>query len=363
MKKTLALALALIMLLTLCACGAPAETAPKTDAGSGEAGEAAEPVTIRVGTLNQQLSIPLYYIQQQGWDVENGFKLEISTFAQGSGINEALGSGLVDVFTIGAAAVNSCCVYDAVFLYSHENSGAGQQFMIRADSELAKTKGELADYPEVYGTAEAIKGTTFLLPMGTTAQILADVYLQAFGLTEDDVTLVNMSDDATVYQAFVSGEGDFGKTSYPTADSYNEEYLVACSMESMDIPFYDNILCSRAMFEDESKHEALVSLVVQMIRAAEAFQDEQVLIDTMLGWYETCGVTVDAEAIEHQVLERPFFTYDELSSIDVTSSFKLIAEFYEQVGIITSEDLEVVMNNIDSTIIAEALTAYADLYK
>ena len=36
-----------------------------------------EPVTIRVATLAQQLSLPMYYISEQGWDVENGFKLEI----------------------------------------------------------------------------------------------------------------------------------------------------------------------------------------------------------------------------------------------------------------------------------------------
>ena len=96
-----------------------------------------ELVTIRVSTLAQQLSIPMHYISKMGWDVENGFKLEITTFAQGSGINEALGSGLVDVFTIGAAGVSSCSVYDAVYLFSHCDSGAGQQFMIRADSDIA----------------------------------------------------------------------------------------------------------------------------------------------------------------------------------------------------------------------------------
>lgn len=57
----------------------------------------------------------------------------------------------------------------------------------------------------MYGSADTLRGKKFLLPMGTAAQILADVYLQQFGLTEDDVTLVNMNDDSA-YQAFVSGE-------------------------------------------------------------------------------------------------------------------------------------------------------------
>lgn len=363
MKKLTAILLALVMLLSLCACGSsPAPAAQEKQQSAPAGAAAAEPVTIRVSGLNQQLSLPLYYIHEQGWDVENGFNLELSVFAQGSGINEALGSGLVDVFTIGAAGISSCCVYDAVYLYSHENSGAGQNFMVRADSDVAQVKGELAEFPEVYGSVETLKDKEFLLPMGTAAQILVDVYLQQFGLTEDDVTLINMNDDAA-YQAFVSGEADFAKTSYPTADKYDaQKYVVACGMDSLNVPYYDNLLCSRAFFEDASKHDALVSFVVQMIRAAEAFQDDEVLMNAMLDYYNFCGVTVDANSIKHQVLERPYFTYEQLRSTDSSASFKLIADFYEQVGNITSEDLEKVKNNMDTTILAEALDAYAAAY-
>lgn len=360
MKKLTAILLALVMLLSLCACGSKPAPAGQTDSAPGAA--AAEPVTIRVSGLNQQLSLPLYYIHEQGWDVENGFNLELTVFAQGSGINEALGSGLVDVFTIGAAGISSCCVYDAVYLYSHEDSGAGQNFMVRADSDVAQVKGQLANFPEVYGSVETIKDKEFLLPMGTAAQILVDVYLQQFGLTEDDVTLINMNDDAA-YQAFVSGEADFAKTSYPTADSYDpQKYVVACGMESLSVPYYDNLLCSRSFFEDASKHDALVSFVVQMIRTAEAFQDDEVLMKAMLDYYNFCGVSVDENVIKHQVLERPYFTYEQLRSTDTSASFKLIADFYEQVGNISSEDLEKVKDNMDTTVLAEALDAYAATY-
>lgn len=373
MKKHIAMLLALVMLLSLCACSSQPKTSDTSAPPAGDTAAAAdsqtdapaasdELVTIRVSGLNQQLSLPLWYIHEQGWDVENGFNIEMTVFAQGSGINEALGSGLVDVFTIGAAGISSCSVYDAVYLYSHEDSGAGQNFMVRADSDVAQVKGELADYPDVYGSAETITGKKFLLPMGTAAQILVDVYLQQFGLTEDDVTLVNMNDDAA-YQAFVSGEADFAKTSYPTADSYDpEKYVTACGMASLNVPYYDNVLCSRAFFEDASKHDALVSFVVQMIRAAETFQDEDVLMQAMLDYYAFCGVTVDADATRHQVIERPYFTYEQLRDTDTSASFKLLADFYQQVENITAEDHEKVINNMDTTILTEALDAYAAQY-
>lgn len=214
----------------------------------------------------------------------------------------------------------------------------------------------------MYGSADTLRGKKFLLPMGTAAQILADVYLQQFGLTEDDVTLVNMNDDSA-YQAFVSGEADLAKTSYPTTDNYDpEKYVTACGMATLGVPYYDNVLCSRAFFEDASKHDALVSFIVQMIRTAETFQDDDVLMQAMLDYYEFCGVSVDAEAIRHQVLERPYFTYEQLKTTDTSASFKLLADFYEQVENITTEDHDKVMNNMDTTILAEALDAYAAQY-
>ena len=73
-------------------------------------------------------------------------------------------------------------------------------------------------------------------------------------------------------------------------------------------------------------------------------------------------MTVDAASIKHQVLERPYFTYEQLRSTDSSASFKLIADFYEQVGNISSEDLAKVKNNMDTTILAEALDAYAAAY-
>ena len=78
MKKLTAILLALVMLLSLCACGSsPAPAAQEKQESAPAGAAAAEPVTIRVSGLNQQLSLPLYYIHEQGWDVENGFNLAL----------------------------------------------------------------------------------------------------------------------------------------------------------------------------------------------------------------------------------------------------------------------------------------------
>lgn len=63
-------------------------------------------------------------------------------------------------------------------------------------------------------------------------------------------------------------------------------------------------------------------------------------MDVMLEWYELNGQNVDEASIEHQTLERPFFTYEDFNSIDTTASFRNMAEFYASIGNITDEDLE-----------------------
>lgn len=362
MKKKMSLLLvAALMVSLLAGCGGEGNGAGgKTQKGVSE--KDGDLVTIRVATLAQQLSLPMYYISEQGWDVENGFKLEITTFSQGTGINEALGSGLVDVCTIGAAGINSCSVYDAVYLFSHEDSAGGQNCYVRKDSPIAKEKGYLDEYPDVLGSPETVKGSTILLPMGTGNQAEIDTYLELFGLTEEDVSLVNM-DTAPAYQAFVSGEGDMCMTAYPTADEFDpEEYTLAFSMNTLDFPYYDNIIVSREFFDQEPNHDALVELSVQLLRTAEVFQDDEVLMDAMLEWYDLNGQNVDQDSIEHQTLERPFFTYEDFDSIDTTASFRNMAEFYASIGNISEEDLERVFNNMDSDIIEKALEEYESRY-
>lgn len=362
-RRTVLVALLTVAATMLAGCGGGTggggDSSQDSKSGGGEDGGQ---VTIRVATLAQQLSLPMYYISQQGWDVENGFKLEITTFSQGTGINEALGSGLVDVCTIGAAGINSCSVYDAVYLFSHEDSAAGQNCYVRNDSPIAKEKGYLEDYPEVLGSPETIKGSTILLPMGTGNQAEIDTYLELFGLTEEDVSLVNM-DTAPAYQAFVSGEGDMCMTAYPTADEFTpDEYTLAFSMNSLNFPYYDNIIVSRDFFDDEANHDALVELSVQLLRAADAFQDDELLMENMMEWYELNGQNVDEASIEHQTLERPYFTYEDFKSVDTTASFRNMAEFYASIGNITDEDLERVFANMDDTIIQEALKEYEGRY-
>ena len=50
-----------------------------------------------------------------------------------------------------------------------------------------------------------------MFPIGSGHHLLLGEYLKIFGLTEADISMVNM-DHAAGYQAFVSGQGDLSAT-------------------------------------------------------------------------------------------------------------------------------------------------------
>lgn len=318
-----------------------------------------EPVVIRAAVMPQQLSLPLYYISKQGWDVENGFKLELTTFQSGAPMNEALGADLWDVATIGAAGVLSCSVYDAVHIISHEDSSAGLDFMVRADSDIAQAKGSMPDYPEIFGSPETVKGKTFMFPIGSGHHLLLGEYLNAMGLTEADINMVNMN-HAEGYQAFVSGQGDFSATAYPTTDDYIKEgYVSAVNMISAKCPYYDNMLVNRKYYDDAEKQEALVALLTQMLRCADEFQDDETLLNAMVEWYQVNGQEVDPDSVRNQVLERPFLTVSDFTSADTTASFKRMTEFFASIEKISEEDMEKVFGNIKPDLLNKAIELYS----
>ena len=81
---------------------------------------------------------------------------------------------------------------------------AANPFYVREDSDIAKAG---ADEDGIIGSAETLKRTSILGPLATTAHYQAIMYMEHFGLTADDFSMVSM-DYPQAYQAFVTGEGD-----------------------------------------------------------------------------------------------------------------------------------------------------------
>ena len=313
MKKVIVMLLALVMLFALCACGSstPAPAAEKTEPASTEAAPA-ESVTEEAGTMFgiQPLDKPttidvayfsgaehglvFYIMDEMGWADELNLKFNYSYFNAGPAMMEANASW--DVGTAGAAgAVNGLVGYDinviAVSQYEHILHG-----FVRPDSAIAKAgKGNAPEAPNVYGDAESLKGTTWLLPKGTTAQQTLGLYLAYFGLTTDDVTMTHM-DVGSALAAFRAGEGD-GIINWTATDmaAQAEGYTVAVSCDDVSGVYSCELVASEHALKD--KFDAIVTLTELYLRTEDWMMEHR---DEMAKFYfdacEVEGITCTEES-------------------------------------------------------------------
>ena len=353
MKKLIAIVLSfLVFACALAGCSAAPESSSQPAANPGEGNSATgsgpqELPVLRVAVLDQQTGLAAWYASKMGWDTEAGFKIELQIYSSGAPANEALGAGLWDVGCIGAAAVNSIRAYDAVQIAEYFTPSGDINAFVRAGSDIMNTKGANPDYPEIYGSAEALKGATIIVPVGSGHHICVSKWLAALGLSEADVSIVNM-EFAQGYQAFISGEGDVFMCSYPYADLLLADgYEKACVMTDLNVPYYDNVIVSADYYTEE--HRAILEGFVELIlRAGDHFAadaDDYVKLNTE--YLSMNGKdTSDAEAIRVSTLKNSFLTTEEAKNHPVGSSLRVIAEFQVEQGSITEADLTKVEGNI-----------------
>lgn len=151
---------------------------------------------LRIGLFaGSQTSIPFSVAIGEGFFEELNIDVEVATFTQGPAMMEANADW--DISTAGVAGTLVGAIgYDlpAVGICDRETN---QVLFVNPASEIAADPSN----PEVY------KGTTWLLPLGTTAHYALIKQLEAVGLTMNDVNAVNM-DVSSAYTAFCGGEGD-----------------------------------------------------------------------------------------------------------------------------------------------------------
>lgn len=191
MKKLLALVLALVMVFALAACGdsgeatatpTPAATEPAADTTDPSAETPLEPITIKVGYMNNYGSLwSVLTAKQMGYMEEQGITLELSSFADGPTIISAMESGSIDIGYIGDGAHKLCAQGNAeIIALSHISNG---------DAVIGG--------PNVT-TLEDLAGKTVAYAAGTSSEVILTNALNSVGLTMDDITAMNMDPSAIV---------------------------------------------------------------------------------------------------------------------------------------------------------------------
>lgn len=357
MKKSLALILALAVSIGgMTGCKkAEAPSAAPQGSGTDTSAAAAEPVKLKVGVLAAMTALPVVDIVNNGLDKENGIEIELVNFSTGAPMNEAMAAGEIDASCIGAAAVFSLANNNSKLVCEICTDTIAIDLIARGDSPVVEKKGENPDYPEVYGTAEAIKGKTILCPAGTLSQYEVSKYLDVFGLTMDDVNFVPM-EYAQAYQAYKTGEGDILATRSPqTYTAVDDEGWVSiASLKSLKADATAQIVVSEKAFD--TKADALAALVSLVAEEGDKLNgDVEYSASLMADWFKQNGQDIDLEVAKRQLEAKPFYGVEDMKTREFGADFKnTLVEFY-----ITSDQLEesardTVYGNVTNDILVKA---------
>lgn len=357
MKKILALILALVLALSLVACGAPSapsEPAEGSQSTDTPADANKELPVLKVAVMPFLNSIPIKYMIDNGLDVANGFKIETVYFANGGAMNEALAADQWEVGTLSAAAVNSLAIYGAYCVADIGHSEGGLYTLSSADSPIAKVKGSNPSYADVYGDAKTVKGITIATNTGTISHLNVIKWLEALGMTTEDVNIVSM-DFPSAYQALKTGNCDVAALNPPTSyQAEKEGFVVTSSLAALGVPQYDSIICSAKAHDNRA--DVVEMYIKAFFQATDALQaDPDMAAQLLLDWYTENGSQSDIEACKTEIATRPFVTSEQAKTITVGDSVKVTGEFWVSQELLDSAKFPEIAAHVDDTLVKKAL--------
>lgn len=331
MKKALCLLLALMMVLSMAACAqsttdtktetsAPAETQPSGETAQTEAAETSsdELTVIRYGAPSTATSAAVWYAYTQGYFQEYGVDLEFIFFNSATSINEAALADEIDMYSLGATkSVTGAVSFGAKMVGYMVPDNSTYRIYARSDSKIAQAgQGALAEYPEIYGDAEAWKGSTLLTTKGQSSHYFFNAILTELGLSESDVVLMDIENNQ-IPVTFKMGEGDAMCVGNPLwADFADDPNYVFVGSLDMMYPKYDNVCTVMATDKMiERNNDAVQSFVTALVKAQnELSQDADLFAKAMYDWQSEYNVDATEE---NAAFDATFYTqqnYDYLEA-------------------------------------------------
>lgn len=347
MKKLIAILLLLCMVGTLAACS-------KDDgAASDGSGEAAP---LRVGLMPSAVGAPVQYAQENGYFDEAGVAVEMVIFPDGGAINEAIAAGELDIACSGAATVFALANGENVLIGDVEMSG-GMGIWVQPDSDILSVQGEIEAHPDMYGSAETLKGKSFITNLGTASQFNILRYLQQFGLSDADIELINM-DWAAGVQAFTAGEADAIATFAPYSFQAEEAGgILCCTFEdATETELYDMVFTSKKVLSE--RREDVVAFTSAFYRATEELAtDDALRAEFSQKWFAEEGREYDDETMAQEIKDRPYVTKELMASDNYILGDAMYdyAAFNVSIGKIEEDQMENMKTCYDSSVISEAL--------
>ncbi len=263
MKKLLSLALAGVMALSLAACGSTPSSTPASGSTSAstpasEPAEEFETVDLRVAYMpNMGSNSLLATALNMGYFEQMGLNVTLTEFQGGPQEIAAMASGDIDISQIGHGA-HALCIEGQAKIFHLDCTSL-------ADAVVANTDKGISSIAD-------LKGKTIAVSSGTSAEIILNLALASAGLTQDDVTLVEMDANGMV-SAMVSGGVDACATWSPStmtiANALGDKALtLATNNDYVDQVTFPSSFITTEKFANEN-HDVLVRFSRALLMAQD----------------------------------------------------------------------------------------------
>lgn len=325
--------LALVMVFALAACGdsgeatatpTPAATEPAADTTDPSAETPLEPITIKVGYMNNYGSLwSVLTAEQMGYMEEQGITLELSSFADGPTIISAMESGSIDIGYIGDGAHKLCAAGNAeIIALSHVSNG---------DAVIGG--------PNVT-SLEDLAGKTVAYSAGTSSEVILTNALNSVGLTMDDINAMNM-DSSAIVTAMMTGDVDACALWSPESLTVLEQVEGTTKLaDNMTFSDTSISLASWIAMPDrvESERDMFVRFVTALFEGMDYSADEH--YDEVAQWVADL-LAIDYESAYNQRGDAEWLTgkevYDGIADGTVAGYYELQQEIMISSGNLESE--------------------------
>ena len=150
-------------------------------------------IALKTAWLGEHEAFVAWYAKKMGWDREAGLSLTMLQFGSGDKIMSSQKEHDWAIAACGAVPVVMSPLKDNVYIIGLANTETeANAIYAREGDPIMQAKGVNPRFPDVFGSAESVRGKTILCPVNTSAHYLLDRWLTILGLTEKDITLSNV---------------------------------------------------------------------------------------------------------------------------------------------------------------------------
>lgn len=334
-------------------CTNNAETSSGQKSNSGNAQKEKAPI-VRVASQPVAETLPTWIAVQEGLDKDNDYEIEVIYFDSGMPMIEALPANQWDVGQIGSPPMIMAGLrYNAYLIAVANEYAPAVKVMARPDSPAFQVKGDNSDYPEIYGSSDLLKEKTCVTTTVSTAHYALSKYLNALGLEDKDVKVMNMEQSQAVV-GFTTGVGDAVALWPPftlSAADQGLEVLATGADLGIKIPA---VIIANKEFAD-AHPELVVKFLDNYFDGIEKIKrDDPANVEHVLTMYnDWAGMNIDREAAIKNISEHPVYDLkeqlemfdDSNGASEIYLAMEDIADFLAQHGRIKPEEKDKVMGS------------------